>query len=401
MQPSNRERASGDIASRIAKRIDGARLRVLIIGAGIAGATLGALLRQRGELPAIIEKGGELDGEGYMLGLLPLGGRVLNGLGLVAAYQSASVPVSTYALYDRHGRKIRSYRLGGLIDRYGVWRGIERGALIELLRGAAGTIDYGTSVSKIRNTATATLVTFNDGSSAEFDLVVGADGIHSSTRSLILKPNDVQGYDTGWGGFVAWSSLHDQKIDVYREMWSSGWRVGLYPVKDRLGMFLAGAHRMLAERDVDSYANEIEARLPDGPFARAVRMRDRSAGSFYWRMADCRTRIWRRGRTVLLGDAAAAFLPTAGVGASLAMDSAAALADELSRADVSHLDYALELYEKRQRRRVELAQANSRSLSRFMFVNSRPAAWLRDQLMRVYTLKMLVRDISRVMSGYR
>jgi 2-polyprenyl-6-methoxyphenol hydroxylase-like FAD-dependent oxidoreductase len=60
----------------------GARLRVLIIGAGIAGATLGALLRQRGDAGFLIERGDEHGEAGYMLGLLPLGGRVLNGLGL-------------------------------------------------------------------------------------------------------------------------------------------------------------------------------------------------------------------------------------------------------------------------------------------------------------------------------
>jgi 2-polyprenyl-6-methoxyphenol hydroxylase-like FAD-dependent oxidoreductase len=116
-------------------------------------------------------------------------------------------------------------------------------------------------------------------------------------------------------------------------------------------------------------------------------------------MADCRSKTWSNGRTVLLGDAAAAFLPTAGVGASAAMDSAAALADELSRADAKHMHYALELFEKRQRHRVETAEKNSRDLSKLMFINSAPGAWARDKLMEFYTLKHLIDDISKVMSG--
>src|SRR5690606_2829035 len=124
--------------------------------------------------------------------------------------------------------------------------------------------------------------------------------------------------------------------DTYRELWSAGWGVGLYPVPGRAGIFLAGLDGALKQTDVESYAAAIEKRLPKGPFLDALKARDRDAPSFYWPMADCRSRVWSRGRVVLLGDAAAAFLPTAGVGASAAMDSAAALADELSRADASH-----------------------------------------------------------------
>jgi glycosyltransferase involved in cell wall biosynthesis len=66
---------------------------------------------------------------------------------------------------------------------------------------------------------------------------------------------------------------------------------------------------------------------------------------FFWKLADQRAESWVKDRVVLLGDAAAAFLPTAGIGASMAMESAAVLADELSRADVAHLDHALAFYE--------------------------------------------------------
>ncbi|MEO1018834.1 MAG: hypothetical protein AAFY56_14245, partial [Pseudomonadota bacterium] len=75
------------------------------------------------------------------------------------------------------------------------------------------------------------------------------------------------------------------------------------------------------------------------------------------------------------------------------------LADELSRADTAHLAYALELYEKRQRHRVEISEKNSRQLSRLMFVNTAPAAWARDHLMEFYTLEHLIKDISKVMAG--
>lgn len=121
--------------------------------------------------------------------------------------------------------------------------------------------------------------------------------------------------------------------------------------------------------------------------------------AFFWDLHDCRTRQWSKGRVVLLGDAAAGFLPTAGVGASMAMLSAAALADELSRTDAAHLDYALRLYVRRNKQRVEAAQDNSRKLARMMLIESAPLAWGRDQLLRFYTLDQALKEIVEIMEG--
>ena len=377
----------------------GCRLRILIVGAGVAGTTLAALLRQRGEHPVLIERASKEEAGGYMLGLLPLGGRVLNGLKLSQAYEKESVSVSIYDLYGRKGQRLHRYPLTPLVERFGSWRGIERGALLALLRKQAGEVRFETTVTGIAETDHGAKATFSDGSTGQFDLIVGADGIQSSIRDLILGAKEVDHFDTGWGGFVLWSRPELGASDTYSELWSAGWGIGLYPVPNRIGIFLAGRHKDLIKTDAESYAARIEGRLRPSPFLDALKARERKQTGFYWKMEDYRAKTWSRGRTVLLGDAAAAFLPTAGVGASAAMDSAAALADEISRADSRHMDYALDLYEKRQRDRVEKSQKNSRDLAQFMFVNTSPTAWARDKLVAFYSLKRLVTDISKVMAG--
>ncbi len=87
------------------------------------------------------------------------------------------------------------------------------------------------------------------------------------------------------------------------------------------------------------------------------------------------------------------FLPTAGVGASNAMRAAAALADELSRADSGTSPLALELYEKRCRSVVEDNQSESRRLARAMFVSRSPLVWVRDQFARHYPAERMLASI--------
>lgn len=124
-------------------------------------------------------------------------------------------------------------------------------------------------------------------------------------------------------------------------------------------------------------------------------MPDDSAELFFWRLSDVRSTDWQRGRVVLLGDAAAAFLPTAGIGASMAMESAAVLADELSRTDARFVEHALTLYVKRRRERVEAIQDDSRQLARLVFVKSATLGHMRDLLMQFYSLERLASSVAK------
>jgi 2-polyprenyl-6-methoxyphenol hydroxylase-like FAD-dependent oxidoreductase len=112
-------------------------------------------------------------------------------------------------------------------------------------------------------------------------------------------------------------------------------------------------------------------------------------------MADLRASRWTQGRLALVGDAAAAVLPTAGIGASMALESAAALADELSRADAFSAPKALALYERRRRRRTERAQTLSRRLARMTFVRSRPISTARNLMLAHSSVESLVAPLLR------
>ena len=91
------------------------------------------------------------------------------------------------------------------------------------------------------------------------------------------------------------------------------------------------------------------------------------------------------------------FLPTAGIGAGMAMESASVLADEIAAADRDDPAAALDRFEARQRPRVETAHDNSRSLAGLMFDRSRLLAAARDQVFRVLSIRTALKPILRLL----
>jgi 2-polyprenyl-6-methoxyphenol hydroxylase-like FAD-dependent oxidoreductase len=374
-------------------------MRILIVGAGIGGLTLAALLRRWGVRPDIIDRAPSFDHAGYMLGLYPLGSRVLHGLQAFGDFVAVSEPMNTYAVANGKGEIINRYDLGIVTDRFGPIRQIGRAELLALLSKAAGDppVRMGVSIEAIDDRGNEVAASTSDGETRTYDLVVGADGIHSGVRPLVFGDSAV--YDTGWGGWVWWADPALLPHDTVTEYWGAGRFLGVYPTKQRIGVVACGP---VADLNPNERAGRREhilrhfAALEGKAGAILHSLPGDDAELFFWKLADQRAAQWVKGRVVLMGDAAAAFLPTAGIGASMAMESAAVLADELSRAEHARLSYALRFYETRRRKRVEAAQDDSRHMARMMFIETAPLAWGRDQALKFYSLDQLVKQIAKI-----
>jgi len=112
-------------------------MRVLIVGAGIAGLTLSALLRQKGITPQIVDRASDFAQAGYMLGLFPMGNRVLHGLGAFDAFVRRSEPMDTYALCNGHGETMQTFDIASALGKFGATRQLPRADLLEILRDCA------------------------------------------------------------------------------------------------------------------------------------------------------------------------------------------------------------------------------------------------------------------------
>lgn len=381
------------------------RLRVLVVGAGVAGVTMAAMLRAQGVRPVVVERAEAGSDAGYMLGLMPFVDPVLRELGLHDRYLECSVGMHQYRLHGASGARLKDYSLDEAIGQFGHYRGIERAQLLHVLGIETMPVAYRTTVTGLEQDTEQVQVTFAEAGTrveAEFDAVVVADGLYSATRSLVLQDDlqcgQVHTYDTGWGGWVAWTGP-DDACGRYEETWGAAWFVGLYPVPGRIGVFVGGPHEATAKGPL-AFTEQVRrtVRTVDDRCARALQAVAATPDAYYWNMSDTRVDRWTVGRVGLLGDAAAGFLPTAGVGAAMAMESAAVLGRKLAAGDAASVPSALSAYERMQRPRVQTAQNNSRQLARLMFRRGRLVTAARDTLTRFVGVNTALGPIRKLLA---
>lgn len=372
----------------------GSDLRVLVVGGGIAGLTCAGLLEQRGFSPDVVETTDSYGGLGYALGLWPAGSNVLKGLGAYEAFQSHADPMHTYTLLNDGGRELNTYDIATVAREYGEPHLVWRPRLIDVLRDTVSddNIRMGTTMTELDQHDDEVDVSFTDGTSGAYDLVIGADGIHSTVRDMVF--GDVA---LTYHGMTSWAFWVDQALverGVIKEHWGDGRFAGLYPTDDGLACFLATTAPEGTPDPIDTRKERIHASFEGmGGFIPDVlnEMEERDAeeiwhDDFY----DLRMDEWTTDRVVLIGDAAHAPLPTAGVGASMAMESAAVLADELTRTDSVYVERALEHYTTRRRDRVDDVQDKSRQLGTFaLFDHSSLLSVLRDEAVKLYSQKRI------------
>jgi 2-polyprenyl-6-methoxyphenol hydroxylase-like FAD-dependent oxidoreductase len=332
----------------------GSEMRILIVGGGVSGLTLAALLQQRGFRPTLVERIPEYGKVGYIIVLWPSGSRILKGLGLYRDLLDAGLPFTKYNVWDETGEMLHSYSVNSVTEKYGPMISIYRPELINVLRKGVNPehIRMNTYVREIEQTNDEAHVTFNDGAEETYDLVIGCDGVNSDTRRQIF-------------GEVP---LSKGRLSVFTSVRSPEGVPD--PIENRIDNI---------RKNFNGFAGkvpEILSRLGD---PREI---------FHTDYYDLRMDSWYKGRVVLVGDSAHAIMPTAGGGVSMAMESSAVMADELSRSDSKYINQAFEAYMSRRRARVDKIQNQSRMMGKVAYANSRVVSSLRNLVLRLYSNKI-------------
>ena len=368
----------------------GSEMRILIVGGGVSGLTLAGLLQQRGFRPTLVERIPEYGKVGYIIVLWPSGSRILKGLGLYRDLLDAGLPFTKYNVWDETGEMLHSYSVHSVTEKYGPMISIYRPELINVLRKGVNPehIRMNTYVREIEQTNDEAHVTFSDGAEETYDLVIGCDGVNSETRRQIF--GEVPLSFSGMSGWNFWVKSDTSETSQIAEYWGTGKFLGIWPTKGRLSVFTS-------VRSPEGVPDPIENRIDNirknfNGFAGKVpeilsRLGD-PREIFHTDYYDLRMDNWYKGRVALVGDSAHAIMPTAGGGVSMAMESSAVMADELSRSDSKYINQAFEAYMSRRRARVDKIQNQSRMMGKVAYANSRVVSSLRNLVLRLYSNKI-------------
>jgi FAD-dependent urate hydroxylase len=167
---------------------DGGGLRILVVGAGIAGLGAARALRQRGLAPDVVEREPRWTHPGAGIYLTGNAARALRALGLQSAVAERGSLIRHQHLCDHRGRLLTDIDLAALWGHVGPCLALHRSDLHDVLasHGPPVPIRMGLPVQRLSQHDNAATVEFGDATAARYDLVIGADGIHSTVRQLTI-----------------------------------------------------------------------------------------------------------------------------------------------------------------------------------------------------------------------
>ncbi|MBP2327610.1 2-polyprenyl-6-methoxyphenol hydroxylase-like FAD-dependent oxidoreductase [Kibdelosporangium banguiense] len=314
---------------------------VLISGASVAGPALAYWLRRHGMTPTIVERAPGIRPGGQAIDVRGVGLTVVDRMGLLDAIGDLRTHTTGMSFVDADGaelmRSTEETLTGGVVDNEDIE--ILKSDLSEVLYDA--TRDdvehlFGDSIAGLTQDDEGVTVAFERGAGRRFDYVIGADGLHSTVRSLVFGPESqyLTHLDTYLAVFTVPNFLGLDRWQTFHQ--TEGGLAGVYTTRtnDEVRAFLGFESPLLDfdHRDLDQQRKLVADRFAGAgwqvPRLLAEMMR---APDFYFdAMGQIRMPTWSSGRVSLVGDAAYCGSPLSGQGTTMALVGAYVLAGEMA-----------------------------------------------------------------------
>lgn len=322
-------------------------MRVLICGAGIAGPTLAYWLAHYGLEPTVVEKAPKLRTGGYIIDFWGLGFDIADRMGLFSEILRKGYMIREVRIVDRTGKRIAGFPAQAFArvtqGRYvSVARGDLAASIFGAIEGKVETI-FNDSIVGIEQSTRGVRVVFESSNTRNFDLVIGADGLHSRVRELVFGPQSqfekYLGYKVAAFEVDGYRPRDELAYVMYTEV---GQQVGRFAMRGDRTMFLF----VFADPEIDEAATgDVQAQKAflrkrfgksGWECPQILDALDASTELYFDRVSQVRmgasSGSWTRGRVTLVGDSAFCVSLLAGQGSALALVAAYILAGELHHA---------------------------------------------------------------------
>ncbi|WP_174416499.1 FAD-dependent monooxygenase [Nocardia concava] len=317
---------------------------VLICGASVAGPALAYWLHRYGFTVTVVEQSPHLREGGYKVDIRGVAMAVIDRMGLRDRISRASTAMRGGDWVDRTGKRLATLGPDLIGLRTAADDEVLRGDLARILFDAtAADVEYvfGDSITGLDQHTDRVTVTFQNSAPRDFDLVIGADGMHSATRRTVFGPEDQFSRSTGLAvcvfsvpnelGLDHWELVHPTPghiVQLYSTRGAAAKAQFIFPAPDHLPdrHDLASQRCAVAEAFADAgwEVPRLLDAMPESP-------------DFFFDVASqIRLDQWSRDRVALVGDAAWCPSPISGQGTSMALVGAYVLAGELSAAAGDH-----------------------------------------------------------------
>ncbi|WP_430509332.1 FAD-dependent monooxygenase [Gottfriedia solisilvae] len=340
-------------------------MRVLISGASIAGPALAYWLHRFGFEVTIVERAPSLRPGGYAVDIRGAAISVLERMGILDQVRTLDTQMTGVYFVNDVGQ------IKGQISEASI--GNQHGMDIEIMREDLGNILYeltkenvtyiwGDSITTLYESKTGVEVHFTNGKPQTFDLIIGADGIHSNVRTLIF--GDEEQFKRTLGCYISIFNIENYLNLEHCQMLFTvpGKTVGMYSAHDKKeaqGILVFQSESLKYDRyNLEEQKNHINNAFKElkGWETPYLLEKLKEATEFYFdEICQIHMPKWSKGRITLVGDAAYCPSPLSGQGTSLALVGAYVLAGELKAANGDYT-ISFDSYEKEMRNFVEKNQ---------------------------------------------
>lgn len=335
--------------------LESLRMKIAINGSGIAGPTLAWWLQRYGHEPVLFDESPALRTGGYVIDFWGTGYDIADKMGLLPGLKEDAYFIQHVRTVTAGGRTTSSLNTRAFHDMTnGRYMSIARSDLARQIYQACDGIEtqFGTSVTDIEDQADKVAVRLSDGGQEAYDLVVGADGLHSHIRALAFGPQEQ--FENHIGFYVAAFILpgyYPRDELTYVSHTKPGRQISRVALRDDQTLFLfVFSKSFVTQQPVGEAAEKAllrEIYCDMGWEAGAILSRiDEVSDVYFDRVSQIKMPVWTKGHVALVGDAAACVSLLAGEGTGLAMTEAYVLAGELHEAGNDHMT-AFQAYQER------------------------------------------------------